>query len=125
MALTPPEDFKLNLLGGFRADVRELSAFVHRWAQSKGFWDYKGVPIYCEKATKIALMHSETSELLETIRKPAMSSIEGYSNEEEELADLVIRVLDYCGHYNLDLGGAILAKVKKNLARPHKHGKAF
>lgn len=45
------------------------------------------------------------------------------TNEEEELADLVIRIADYSGRFGIDLGGAVLAKMRYNATRPHMHGK--
>jgi len=45
------------------------------------------------------------------------------TNEEEELADIVIRLADYCGWRGIDLGRVILAKMEYNTKRPHMHGK--
>lgn len=45
------------------------------------------------------------------------------TNEEEELADICIRIGDYAGYRGIDLGAAILAKMKYNSSRPHMHGK--
>jgi len=39
-----------------------------------------------------------------------------------ELADIVIRVMDYCGHEGIDLEKAILEKHEYNKTRPFKHG---
>ena len=44
---------------------------------------------------------------------------------EEELADLIIRALDFAGYHQLRLGEAILAKMTFNLNRPFKHGKKY
>ena len=75
---------------------------------------------------KIALMHSELSEALEADRKDLPSDhIEGFTGVEEELADTVIRILDFAGHHQLRLGEAIIAKLQFNLSRPYKHGKAY
>ena len=43
----------------------------------------------------------------------------------EELADVVIRVMDYAVGYQYDVGGALLRKMEKNRWRPPKHGKMF
>lgn len=45
------------------------------------------------------------------------------TNMEEELADVVIRVADYCGYKGIDLGRCILAKMGYNRSRPYMHGK--
>jgi len=39
-----------------------------------------------------------------------------------ELIDCVIRILDYCGHQNIDVERLLLDKHKYNLTRPYKHG---
>ncbi|WFR64178.1 hypothetical protein P9222_08390 [Paenibacillus amylolyticus] len=39
-----------------------------------------------------------------------------------ELADIVIRVLDVCGHYGIDLEKAIQEKMAYNATRPQRHG---
>lgn len=43
-----------------------------------------------------------------------------------ELADVVIRVMDFCDTYGIDLHAAIVEKLDYNATRGHKHGgKAF
>ncbi|MDD2962553.1 MAG: hypothetical protein PHQ65_12030 [Bacteroidales bacterium] len=44
---------------------------------------------------------------------------------EDELADVVIRVLDLCAFKDIDIESHIKAKMRYNALRPHKHGKAF
>ena len=51
-----------------------------------------------------------------------VTGIRPLTNEEEELADICIRIADYCGYRNIDLGAAILAKMDYNATRPHMHG---
>lgn len=80
------------------------------------------------KGERIALIHSEASELLEWARKPqkgmvlAVSDHIDDSGEAEELADIVIRVVDYAEFYGIDLGAAIIAKLNFNETRGHRHG---
>lgn len=39
-----------------------------------------------------------------------------------ELADCIIRILDYCGKENIDIEEAIKIKHEYNKSRPYKHG---
>lgn len=102
--------------------VDVLACTCHAAAVEKGFWEDER-----NKAEVIALIHSELSEALEALRNgnPASKKIPDYSQVEEELADAVIRICDWCGHDNLDLGGAIAAKLEHNRKRQKKHGKKF
>lgn len=76
---------------------------------------------------KIALMHGELSELHEAIRKDIKVSehIPEFSAIEEEVADTIIRLLDFAGYNELRLAQAIKAKLIYNQSRPYKHGKKF
>lgn len=44
------------------------------------------------------------------------------TNEEEEMADVIIRIADYCGWRNIDLGRCVISKMAYNATRPHMHG---
>lgn len=49
----------------------------------------------------------------------------GGSNYAEELADIVIRVLDEAAGRGIDLGAVVRDKMAYNKTRAHKHGKRF
>lgn len=44
---------------------------------------------------------------------------------EDEIADALIRILDYCGAHGIAIESHVRAKLKYNSLRPHKHGKVF
>lgn len=92
---------------------------VYETAQDKGWWDGPR-----EDGTLIALMHSELSEALEALRhgNPADDKIPVYDGCTAELADVVIRIMDFCGHHGMPIADAIVDKIAFNKTRPHKHG---
>lgn len=86
------------------------------------------------KAEMICLMHSELSEAMEGERKNLMDDhLVHRKMAEVEMADAVIRIMDYCGRFGYDIGGAIVEKLAYNANRAdHKienrqkeNGKAF
>jgi len=108
-----------------RADLvalERIRTVCHSNACHKGFWDTER-----NIGEAVALIHSECSELLEAFRSgnPPSSKATGYSQAEEELADIIIRVLDLSGGARLDVVGALGAKMEYNARRPFKHGRLF
>ena len=114
----------------------EIAEEAHRTAVEKGFWENPR-----SIGEVIALCHSELSEWLEcerngTAMMPSTHKLPEdhplnigrfLSNREEEIADLMIRLLDYVGANSsvIDLDFAIEYKMAFNATRPHKHGKKF
>ena len=127
--------------------INELSKEVHANAKAKGFFDdEKNI------GEMLCLIHSETSEALECDRKNKyyeLPIIKGGLNVkeaikedsdswyktyfenavkdtfEDELADIMIRVMDLAAFKGVDLETHIKAKMRYNSLRPHKHGKKY
>lgn len=124
--------------------IKELCKEVHQNAIEHGWWEKEQ-----DFGTLIALCHSELSEALEEHRKayaPDVIYYSGYNIDKTvnitqnvssnnctkpegipmELADVIIRIMDMCEHYGVDLEAAILEKHEYNKTRQYKHGgKAF
>jgi len=88
----------------------------HAIAKQNGFETPTGFDQVDPIIRCLCLIHSEVSEALEAVRK------NDRDNFAEELADTVIRVFDLCGGLDIDLEGAILAKMEVNRGRGYRHG---
>lgn len=123
--------------------INELAKQVHENAKSKGFFEKEK-----NIGEMLCLIHSEVSEALEADRNGRFADIhktvpldqimklkndsfngwfEKYHKNtfEDELADIVIRVMDLCAFKGIDLERHIEAKMRYNSLREYKHGKKY
>jgi NTP pyrophosphatase (non-canonical NTP hydrolase) len=130
--------------------LNELRDAAHKNAVNKGFYDFEtsapnGALVDEVKhaffAQKIALIHSEASEALEAHRDGRWASHLAFdfdpeskdyafsahikNSVEAELADIIIRVLDLCGHMKIDIETHVRLKMGYNSTRGNKHGKSY
>lgn len=123
-------------------DIKTISEQIHKNAKSKGFWDKER-----NLGEMLMLIVSEVSEAMEADRKahysdwadrlpPFMDNIpddkfneifvaEVKNTFEDELADVVIRVLDLSYSRGVDLSWHIKQKMRYNATREHMHGKKY
>lgn len=108
------------------SNLEGLAKNIHEITISKGFWDsYRETDSFPFYAYKLAMIHSEATEVLEAIRKD-----KGDEEVVMELIDIIIRVLDlYEGlkrtkeiadGWNLD--DIMSKKILINSKRPERHG---
>ena len=101
-----------------------FSAVLHETAVEKGFWD--GEMNYDRIGNKLALVHSEVTEVLEAIRKE-----KGSEQIVEEMADVLIRLLDLYaammneGFVEHSFDEVLDNKLNKNKERQRLHGNLF
>ena len=118
--------------------MKDLVKRIHEMAKSKGRWDKEvaKTPVECHM-----LMVTEIAEATEEVRKgtPDIYGVYGDrfvsvetvelnggilkpEGEAVELADCVIRIMDYFGYKGWDLERIIKLKMDYNVRRGFRHG---
>lgn len=89
----------------------------HELAKEKGWWDDRDPSSPMDQVVVLALIGTEVSEAIQEVRKGNQSAL------REELADIVLRVLDFSGALGFDLLEEVERKHQINKERPRKHGR--
>ena len=112
----------IELVTDYGLDV--LAALLHETAIEKGFWDKpKNFDVF---GNKLALIHSEVTEVLEAMRKN-----KGSEEIVEEMVDVLIRTLDLYasmrngGFVEHSIDEVLFKKMEDNKVRPRLHGNLF
>jgi NTP pyrophosphatase (non-canonical NTP hydrolase) len=103
--------------------IKRIGKEIHENAKAHGWWENPRT-----EGELLMLVTSEVAEAFEEVRN-GRAMTETYYTENgkmcgvpSELADVVIRIIDMCEYYGIDLEQAILEKHAFNKTRPYKHG---
>ena len=107
------------------SQINNLCRRAHETAKKKGWHDTK-----LATGDFIANTHAELSDAFEEYRKVFPVIAVYYSGEKREkpegvpieLADVIIRIADFCGLHGIDLEAAIENKMAYNKTRSYRHG---
>jgi NTP pyrophosphatase (non-canonical NTP hydrolase) len=91
--------------------IDQLVKDAHGTAIDKGWWIFPRTDLEIH-----ALIHSEVAEATEAYRE------KNSYKQIEELADVIIRIADFCGQRNWDLTSILEMKLAYNKTRPFRHG---
>lgn len=116
--ITVDDDRSNEFIAMFEVVAEDCNQIAH----DHGFYEVSPRP-----GERIALMHEELSEALSAARHgdPPDDHIPEYTGQEAELADCIIRIMDYAHENNLRVANALIVKMNYNRSRPYKHGKKF
>jgi len=101
-------------------DIKTIAREIMINRIEKGFHTPQEIdssPSKTEMLAKLCLVHSEVSEAAEAVRKG------DFENFSEEIADIIIRILDIAATTGMNLEAEIMNKMFTNKNRPFRHGK--
>lgn len=103
-------------------NLDEMMKNVRRVNEKSGWFDRER-PFSAD----IALLHSEISEAYEAFRLGSSWVNDGDSTYDKdcvgaELADVLIRLLDTCDRFGIDLEAEFILKMRYNENRSYRHG---
>ena len=104
-------------------NLDEWAREIHKIAVEHGWWDEER-----SFGEIVALCHSELSEALEADRRGEELAEDRDGKPEGvavEMADCLIRILDWFGRVGIDPEIVVAEKVAYNRGRPYRHGKRY
>lgn len=96
--------------------IEGMIGFIHVVNVANGWFD----GTKREFGMELALIHSEVSEMLEAYRKDNWSGEK--DSVQDEAADILIRLLDFCYRNDINLTKQFFAKMRINEGRGYRHG---
>lgn len=115
----------------------ELAKTIHEGNAARGFWEGERkltevvMLTVCELAEAIeadrAGKWANENNLVEYLNNPAPAVFRENIKDtvQDEIADAIIRLLDFSHKFGIDLDFHINAKLIYNASRPYKHGKTY
>jgi len=98
-----------------------LAKEAYKQAFNNGFYDYGNIPDDVKTVLiKLLLINTEVTEAVEGLRKD-----QGTERLQEELADILITLLDLMGYVQMDVDSILEKKMDYNKTRPYRHGRMF
>lgn len=125
-----PVDYAIITTNDHPVSLNQWRDTVHQYAKDKGWWDDD---VSRNFGDLMSLLHTEISEAYEEYRnghepneiyysEPGTKIVDKPEGIPVELADLMIRLFDLFGYYNIDIEAVVHMKHQYNLTRPYRHG---
>lgn len=87
-----------------------------KWLEKMGWAELPANSLTTMRLVQLGLIASEVGETINVVREHPMN----FDDYEEELADIVLRVMGLAARDGVDLEAAILAKMDKNERRGNR-----
>lgn len=124
MDVLAKEIFENNKAKGFWDAAKTVVSHIDDSGRSVDEYDF--VPELRNTGELLMLIVSEVAEAMEAHRKDKMDDhLPQYKGLHVEVADALIRILDFAGAHQIPIGKIVQEKVAYNKTRPYKHGKKF